>query len=69
MALIEQIPYRGLVAEIAADVYKNAYRQIPATAVVTALALMAGICGRAYSINGKGFVRIPADDVYDSIPS
>lgn len=54
MALIEQIPYRGLVAGIAADVYKNAYRQIPATAVVTALALMAGICGRAYSINGKG---------------
>lgn len=54
MALIEQIPYRGLVAEIAGDIWRNSPRPIPATGILAALAMFAGIVGRAYHVNGKG---------------
>ncbi|HCA7624501.1 TPA: hypothetical protein MX370_002317, partial [Pseudomonas aeruginosa] len=54
MALIEQIPYRGLVADVAGDIWRNSPRPIPATGIVAALAMFAGIVGRAYHVNGKG---------------
>ncbi|WP_218510506.1 hypothetical protein [Variovorax sp. dw_308] len=52
--MIENIPQDGLVFEIANDVFNNSYRPIKVVSVCTALALMAGICGRSHSIKGRG---------------
>lgn len=44
----------GLVGEIADFVLSAAPRPVPEMALVAALSLMAGICGRAYNISGMG---------------
>ena len=45
MVLIEQIPYRGLVAEIAGDIWRNSPRPIPAD-------FRLGVATAAYQIEG-----------------
>ena len=47
-------PPPGLVGEIAKYVYNQAYRPMPEAAIIAALTLMAGICGRQYQCRGKG---------------
>lgn len=44
----------GLVGEIANFMYAAAPRPVPEIALVGALSLMSGICGRAYNISGMG---------------
>ena len=44
----------GLVGEIANFIYQRSARPIPEVALSSAFALMAGICGRAYNVNGDG---------------
>jgi len=44
----------GLAGEIAYYIYRNAYKRNPEVAIVAALALLAGICGRSYNWNGAG---------------
>lgn len=44
----------GLVGEIADFVLAAAPRPVPEMALVAALSLMAGVCGRAYNISGMG---------------
>jgi hypothetical protein len=44
----------GLVGEIAQFVYESAPRPVAEIALVAALGLMSGICGRAYNYNGLG---------------
>src|SRR5216684_2070418 len=48
------IPPFGLLGEIAQFIYSAAPRQIPEIAIGGAIGLMAGICGRAFNINGTG---------------
>ena len=45
---------QGLLADLAAYFYKAAVRPIPEAALISALGLMAGSCGRAYNISGTG---------------
>jgi hypothetical protein len=47
-------PIPGLVGQIAYYIYQNAYKRNPEVAIVAALALLAGICGRSYNWNGVG---------------
>lgn len=49
----ENLP-KGLVKEIARFVYAQSPRPVKAISTMTALALMAGICGRSYNISGTG---------------
>lgn len=44
----------GLVGQLAQFFYHSAHRPVPEIANATALALMAGICGRAWNVNGQG---------------
>lgn len=44
----------GLLGEIAQFIYQAAPRPIPEVALAGAIGLMAGICGRAYNVNGTG---------------
>lgn len=44
----------GLVGDIASFIYQAAPRPVPEVALAAAIALMAGICGRAYNISGTG---------------
>jgi len=44
----------GLVGEIAQFLYAQAPRQVPEVALAGALAMMAGIVGRAYNVSGTG---------------
>lgn len=44
----------GLLGEIAAFIYEQAPYQVPEVALAGAIALLAGICGRAYNISGTG---------------
>lgn len=45
---------RGLIADIAECVYKSAPRPVKDIALVAALGLMSGICGRSYNVSGTG---------------
>jgi len=47
-------PMPGLAGQIAYYIYQNAYKRNPEVAIVAALALLAGICGRNYNWNGAG---------------
>lgn len=44
----------GLVGDIANFIYQAAPRPVPEVALAAAIALMAGICGRAYNVSGTG---------------
>lgn len=44
----------GLVGEVAAYLYSAAVRPVPEIALAGAMALIAGICGRAYNVSGTG---------------
>lgn len=44
----------GLVGKVADYVYRSAVRQVPEVALAAAIALCAGIAGRAYNISGTG---------------
>ena len=44
----------GLLGEIAYFIYTAVPRPVPEIAIAAAIALMAGICGRAYNISGTG---------------
>lgn len=44
----------GLVGELATYFYQTAVRPVPEIALVAAIALTAGVCGRAYNISGTG---------------
>lgn len=44
----------GFVGRLAQFVYQQAPRPVPEVAIVAALGLMAGICGRGWSISGTG---------------
>lgn len=44
----------GLLGEIARYVYSNAPRPVAEAALVAAIGLMAGICGRAYNVSNTG---------------
>lgn len=44
----------GLVGEIAQFIYQAAPRPVPEIALAGSLALMAGICGRAFNVSGTG---------------
>lgn len=44
----------GLVGDIAQYIYNSAPRPVPEIALVAALGLMAGICGRSYNISATG---------------
>jgi hypothetical protein len=44
----------GLVGSIATFIYNSSNRPVPEIAIAGALGLMAGICGRSFSINGSG---------------
>lgn len=44
----------GLVGEIANFIYQRSAMPIPEVALSSAFALMAGICGRSYNVNGDG---------------
>lgn len=44
----------GLVGELARFIYGQAQRQVPEIALVGAIGLMAGICGRAFNVSGTG---------------
>ena len=44
----------GLVGAIASYIYHSAPRPVPEIAIAGAIGLMAGICGRAFSISGSG---------------
>jgi hypothetical protein len=53
----EPSPYTmppGLLGEVAAFMYEAAPRQVPEIALAAAIALMAGVCGRAYNISDDG---------------
>jgi hypothetical protein len=53
----EPSPYTlppGLLGEVAAFIYQAAPRQVPEIALAAAIALMAGITGRAYNVSGTG---------------
>jgi hypothetical protein len=47
-------PIPGLAGLIAYDIYQNAYKQNAEVAIIAALALLAGICGRTYNWNRTG---------------
>ena len=47
-------PPSGLVGEVAKFIYEAAHRQVPEVAIAGALALIAGIVGRAFNISGTG---------------
>ncbi len=49
----ENIP-KGLIKELARFIYAQSPRPVKAISTITALALMAGICGRSYNISGTG---------------
>lgn len=49
----ENLP-KGLVKELARFIYAQSPRPVKPISVITALALMAGICGRSYNISGTG---------------
>lgn len=44
----------GLMGEIANFIYRSASRQVQEIALAGAIGLMAGLCGRAYNVNGAG---------------
>lgn len=44
----------GLMGEIAQFIYRSSTRPVPEIAVVAAIGLMAGICGRSYNISATG---------------
>jgi hypothetical protein len=45
---------KGLVGEIANYIYQSSYRPVPEIALAGALAMMAGITGRAYNVSDQG---------------
>lgn len=49
----ENLP-KGLIKELARFIYAQSPRPVKAISTITALALMAGICGRSYNISGTG---------------
>lgn len=49
----ENIP-KGLIKELARFIYAQSPRPVKAISTMTALALMAGICGRSYNVSGTG---------------
>ena len=49
----ENLP-TGLIKELARFVYAQSPRPVKNIAMITALAIMAGICGRSYNISGTG---------------
>ena len=49
----ENLP-NGLIKELARFIYAQSPRPVKAISTMTALALMAGICGRSYNISGTG---------------
>lgn len=49
----ENLP-KGLIKELARFIYAQSPRPVKAISTMTALALMAGICGRSYNISGTG---------------
>lgn len=54
----------GLVGEIAQFIYMSSPRPVPQIALVAAIGLMAGICGRTYNVSGSGlnqFILLIAD--------
>jgi len=44
----------GIIGEIARFIHDAAPRPVPEIAIVAALGLMAGVCGRAYNVSGTG---------------
>ena len=66
-ALVPQNPYQippGLLGEIAQFIYQSSPRQVPEIALAAAIALMAGITGRAYTVSNTGlnqYVLLLAD--------
>lgn len=48
------VPPPGLVGDIAKFIYNAAPRPVPEAAIVAAIGLMAGICGRSYNVSGTG---------------
>lgn len=49
----ENIP-NGLIKELARFIYAQSPRPVKTISMITALALMAGVCGRSYNISGTG---------------
>ena len=49
----ENLP-NGLIKELARFIYAQSPRPVKPISTMTALALMAGICGRSYNISGTG---------------
>lgn len=49
-----EMPPPGLMGQIADFIYKQAPRQVPEIALVAAIGMMAGICGRSYNVSGTG---------------
>jgi len=50
----EYVKPPGLIGEIASFIYAAAPRPVPEIALTAALALMSGICGRAYNVSNAG---------------
>jgi len=44
----------GLLGRLATYIYQSSIRPIPEAALVAAVGLMAGICGRSYNVSGSG---------------
>lgn len=44
----------GLVGDIAKFIYDQSYKPVPEIAITGAIALMAGLCGRAYNVEATG---------------
>lgn len=49
-----EMPPPGLMGQIADFIYKQAPRQVPEIALIAAIGMMAGICGRSYNVSGTG---------------
>lgn len=49
-----EVPPPGLMGQIAEFIYAQAPRQVPEIALIAAIGMMAGICGRCYNVSGTG---------------